>query len=268
MASKKSEHIFSYSQLKAFQRCRYRYHLQYERKLASPPSLGQKRGSAGHKALEYWYGTEKNVERAIEAAWNIYSQDQNIDQEDWELLQTILIRYFEWASKHDDFKAIATEWEFHLDLAGFNFMGYIDGIVEKSNGQVWLLEHKFQKRASTRHLDIDPQVSVYLLAALMNGYKPTGVMYNIVRVSNGPTAQKEPVLRTLVYRPIEGLDYFAQELVDQMSDASQFLEEERDRPPYRNLTSDCTWDCSFLKVCMELNDSGTAEDILGDFDER
>lgn len=249
----------SYSSLSEWRRCRYRFWLKRKKGIIPEPGIGLIRGSAGHAALEYWYGTERNREKAIEVASNTYT---SVNQTDWELLRSVLLRYFDWSEANDNFEVIATEWNFELELGPHTFIGFIDGIVKDFRGQIWLLEHKFMKQVSTKHIPLDPQISVYLLAAVASDLKPTGVMYNNIRVSNGATAIKEPVVRTLAYRPIEGLQYFAQELVAQMREVERFMSKDQPIAPYRNLTKDCSWDCSYKDICLVLTDTGNADYML------
>lgn len=255
---------YSYSRLRSFLRCNFQYYLSYVLELDPWSSKGQHRGSAGHKALEVYYGGSRDGIEALQAAWDLYSQAESIDQKDWDLLEIILKRYFEWASQNDDFEVVKTEYKFDLDIEGFHFTGFIDGIVQDKYGQIWLLEHKFNKRVSTNHLDLDPQVSTYMLASILDGVEPTGVFYNIIRVSDGPTAKKEPVVRKRIFRSVEGLNHFVDELVLQMKQAQKF-EQNPEPQLYRNLTADCSWQCSYLDICRELNESGDANYLIDRF---
>lgn len=264
---KRTIDTFSHSMLAAWRRCRYRFELLYKDGYVSRQSVGQARGSAGHAALAYYYKNDRDITLAIQEAWESYVEvlGEPADMEDWDLLESALIRYDVWAKQNDSFTVTDTEQHFELQFPNGKFQGFIDGVVEHA-GRTWILEHKFNKRVETGHLDIDPQVSAYMLAAYLLGYKPMGVMYNIIRVSSGPTAIKEPVVRKFVYRNPEGLNYFAGEIDQQMIEINRHLAEGGYN--YRNMTSDCSWDCPFYNVCLSLNDSGDGSAVLERMERR
>jgi hypothetical protein len=229
-----------------------------------PKGLGLIRGTAGHEALASWYKEQDQV-KATEVAIEAWEGDK--DSKDLkELLQT-LARYFEYSLKNDySFEVIETEQKFLLDIGeGQQLTGFIDGVV-KYQDQIWLLEHKFNKRVETRHLDLDMQVSIYLLAAQLLGYDPAGVMYNVVRVGTKGKALTEPVVRSFVYRNKEGLRAVNGELIFQMQEVERYLEE--GGAVYRNTTRDCSWDCGFHKVCLSINDTGEAQSILDTYERK
>jgi hypothetical protein len=252
---------FSHTMLSTWRRCRYRFDRIYKDGYVSAQSIGQARGSAGHAALAFYYENDRNIEMAIQEAWEKFFEllGETPEQSEWDLLEGALIRYHEWAKKNDNFTVVDTEQHFELQFPNGKLQGFIDGIV-KAQGRLWILEHKFNKRVETGHLDIDPQVSIYMLAASLLGYKPIGVMYNIIRVGTGPTAEREPVVRKFLYRNPEGLNYFADEIDQQMIEINRHLSE--GGFSYRNMTSNCSWDCPFYSVCLSLNDSGDGSAVL------
>lgn len=257
----------SHSSLACWRRCKMKFHLQHRLGVVTPSGLGQRRGTAGHTALAYYYQHERDVDGALAEAKKSYFADEKVDSniEDFGILIECLYRYFDYAENNDRFNVKEVEWKFELDIEGHPFVGFIDAIVEEK-GQIWLMEHKFHKKVSVNHLDFDPQVSVYMMASLLSDIKPAGVIYNIIRVSDGKTAKNEPVVRKRIYRSADGLVYFAKELVQQMEEAEAFIK--NNSPAYRTLTPDCSWDCSFLNVCMELNDSGDADYLIDRYERR
>lgn len=259
---------FSHTMLQTFRRCEFKFDLSYRKGYYGPPSAGQARGSAGHKALETYYSGDRDPKSAKEAAWSKFLEISGPDfsETEWELLDNALDRYFKWAPSRDTFKVLSTEQHFVVDVGPYKLQGYIDGIVEML-GQTWLLEHKFNKRVSTSHLDLDMQVSTYMLAAYILGHEPSGVFYNIIRIGDGPTAIKEPVVRKTLYRNKDGLQYIHREMISTMEEADKFLSHGRILP-IRNLTQDCSWDCPFVNVCLSIQDSGTYEKVLEKFDRK
>lgn len=257
------ERHFSHSSLATWRRCKARYKWTYVDNYTTPPSVGQTRGSAGHAALAEWYRTF-NVDLAIEKAAAIYNEreiktGENL-MEDWDLLELILKRYFRWSEENDEFdKVIALEQKFEFQLNGHTVIGYIDGVVQ-SGESLWLLENKFNKKVDTKALDIDAQVSLYMLACYKLGIDVRGVLYNIVRVAEGGIAAKEPVVRRKVYRNQEGLAMIEAETAVQLAEMSAY--HKKNWPVYRNPTSNCSWDCGFYGVCLAINDDGDINTAL------
>jgi RecB family exonuclease len=257
---------FSHSSLASWRRCRYRYWLSYIKNYEARPGLGQFRGTTGHAGLAAWYTNGGDDEKAIQVASDTLQTIEIVNHldmsKDWEDIKMILTRYFAWARRNDNFKVLAIEKEYEIELADIKLMGYIDGIVEQG-GSVYILEHKFVKQARVNHVTLDMQISIYMLAAHKLGYNPYGTFYNIIRMGDKGIAEKQPVLRTVAYRNSEGLDVIEKELENQMIELKRFNEEgSKFLRLYRNPTRDCSWDCSFYPVCLSLNDSGEAESVL------
>jgi len=255
---------FSYSSLSTWRRCKYRYYLQYILDYASPPSLGQARGTVGHAALAEWYKNGMDDKKAMKVAedelTNIEIANGWDMAKDWENLSVVLRRYFNWARASDNFdEVLSTELKYELDMEGHKLIGFIDGII-KTRKQAWILEHKFVKQASVQHVTLDMQISTYMIAATLLGYHPHGVMYNVIRMGETGIASTQPVLRTYAYRNPEGLSLITQELILQMTEMDEF--HKKGGVVYRNPTKDCNWDCAFKDVCLSLNDSGEAESVL------
>src|SRR3989304_6101298 len=252
----------------SYRRCRYQFYLNYVENYAPLPSAGLLRGSAGHKALAYYYtkGERTDTAGALDVAWKYYEAESTLENlgdlmADYELLKGSLERYFDFAKNNDNFENVeAIEKEFNIDIGhGLVLKGYIDGIVT-IKGMTWLLEHKFLKRVETKALDLDQQISIYMLASYLLGYEPAGVFYNIIRIGDGGIAVKEPVLRIPQYRNPEGLEAIYKEIITQGVEIGEFLK--NGGAIYRNPTKDCSWDCSFYNGCLSINDSGSNESIL------
>ena len=256
---------FSHSSMSTWRRCRMRYKWSYIDNYAPPSGIGQLRGSAGHAALGEWYGNGQDDDAAIQAAADLYTiaeseRNQSLG-DDWDLLDMILRRYFDWARANDNFQEIISiEQKFEIKIGGIPVIGYIDGVVRSHNGSIWLLEHKFNKQVSVSHIDLDPQMSLYLLASYSLGIDVKGILYNVIRVAEKGKASVNPVERRMVYRNIEGLQFIEKETYLQLEEMVKFHAE--GGIVYRNPTRDCSWDCSFYNVCASLNDNGDAQSVL------
>lgn len=269
---------FSHTKLATFRRCLQLYHWKYIEGYYPPPSSGQARGTAGHAALAEWHRSY-DKKKALDAAWEAWELELGVANEEWELLETTLNRYMDWSVQSGDtFKVIQSEQEFDIEFEVDPYQlthgkgldkytqqhqvvrlnGFIDGIVE-DHGYMWLLENKFYKRMDNSPLDLDPQVSIYMLAALLVGLeaqfgmKLQGVIYNIVRVANTKVAVVEPAQRRKLYRNQEGLMHIQDEILLQIEHMIQYQKGGR---PYRSQTKDCHWDCPFYSACLLYTDDG------------
>lgn len=262
----KFERKLSHTSLSTFRRCKMRYKWGYLDNYAPLPSPGLMTGGTGHAALGAWYkalSEEKSEEEASKIALKAASEklteyeEQHEETMDdlWDNLAIILERYFDWALEKDDFAAYEIEYKFEIEIGDFMLIGYLDGLVERDNGTHWLLEHKFNKRVSTKHLELDPQVSVYLLAARTLGFDIRGAYYNVVRTTIKGIAATEPVVRLPVFRNNEGLEQVVHEMVYQMEEMRSF-HEANGEAAYRTPTRDCSWDCGFFHACLAVNDDG------------
>lgn len=262
----KFERRLSHSSMSTFRRClmqyKWKYLLNYE-PLASPPLI---KGSCGHAALGAGYmalakkeNLDAVVEISLKAASNKLAEFEEKAGDEmtdiWDDLSIIIPRYYEWARENDDFIAHEIEYKFEFEIDDFTVIGYFDGIVERTNGTLWLLEHKFTKQVRVKHLELDPQISLYMLAARATGFDIRGVFYNVVRTTIGGKAETEPVVRLPVYRNNEGLEQIAIEAVNQMREIRAFHENEGENA-YRTPTMDCSWDCGFFNACLAMNDDG------------
>ena len=252
---KKKLFSISHSKLSCYRRCLQQYHWKYVDKHYPRSSIGQIRGTAGHAALADWH-VNYNKTSAMQAAWDSWSGESLADSPAWLLLANALNRYFAWSEENDTFKVLAAEYKFdiHYENPPVRFTGYIDGIIEEKDGRRWLLENKFLKRVATKHLDMDIQATLYLLAAQLLGKEVEGVLYNIVRVGDAKIALTEPAVRKYLYRNAAGLKRVNREILYQ---AEQMLKYEKEGGhPYRNPTRDCSWDCSFFSTCLSMLDNG------------
>jgi len=226
--------------------------------------IGQQRGLAGHAALAAWYSHNFDNDFALHVAADIISNaelemDMSLEN-DWQLLYRILCRYFDWARKNDNFsEIIQTEQKFEIEIGGAPIIGYIDGVV-KIKDSLWLLENKFNKRVSLNHIDIDPQMSLYMLAAYRSGIEVKGILFNVIRMTEGGIAETQPVVRTQVYRNTEGLALIEKEVAVQVQEMLEY--HEKGGYTYRNPTGDCSWDCGFFSACLSINDDGNVHSAL------
>ena len=251
----------SHSSMETYRRCRQKFYWTYVKNYKPDPSMGMIKGSIGHSALAVWYRTYDS-DQALQAASDKlfeYERSSNMElSELWDETEPILSRYMDWSRKHDDFGKVhegMIEKKFEIKIGTYDVIGYIDAIVEMSNGLQWILEHKFWSRVERNHLDLDPQVSLYLMAARKEGYQPQGVLYNIIKMSTSEASSHQPVIRIPLFRNAEGSRYIERELELQLNEQSKFLEGYG--AVYRTPMKSCPYDCGFFSACLDLNTEGT-----------
>ena len=246
----------SHTKLSSFRRCLQQYHWKYIDGYYPPATPNQDRGTAGHRGLAEWYRSH-DPEQALKKAWEFWS-GMGYDQEhpEWIWLQEALIRYFDWSQANDKIEFMKEEMKFQIQLqiglTTVTFTGYVDGVV-KEDGRIWLLENKFYKKMDNSDQSLDIQSSLYLAACRIIELDATGVIYNKIRIGDSKIAKKEPVVRQRVYRNPKGLDRIMSELAIQ---TEAMLKYQEGGLPYRNPTSNCSWDCPFHSQCLDMNDDG------------
>lgn len=265
----------SHTSMSCYRRCRYKYYLKYMDNYVEPSGQGQIMGSIGHAGLAHWYQTG-NEESSLKVAFQRLLEitplrdEGGYDEDTWDKAEQILKRYFRWSVRNDDFNIElyqdkpAMELKVETEIGGYIIQSIIDGFVFWNNS-TWILEHKFMAQVRTGSLDLDPQVSLYLLVARKLGFEPRGVLYNVVRTAIGGVAENNPVVRMPTFRNQEALDVIEKELALQASEMEQFLDG-KGVSIYRNTTKDCSWDCGFFKVCLSINDNGDAQSVLSGYE--
>ena len=255
----------SHTRAGCWRSCRRKYYWSYVRGLRSPAtSPAMELGRVGHLVLQSYY-LNMNEEKAMEV---LEDPKNEIDEATYEHAYELLPRYFDACRSLDNFKVMATEKWFDLPLGGergHRLIGIVDGLLQRNDGSMWLLEHKFSGRISTKHLDIDPQTSIYVLAAKSLEWDVKGVLFNIIRTGTGPTAKREPIVRAYAYRPPSSTNLMSEELLQQAREMQRFEDIEdpasQQRVAYRNPGQSCNW-CPFYRVCLEYQDGGDVETML------
>ncbi len=253
----------SHSMMQTWRRCRRRFFWHYVcGYVPVRKAKGLAVGSAGHAALSSWY-SDKNSSKALAIA-----TESLADAEGIELLDKVLIRYFDWAVENDDFAVLSTELKFRMPLGNHVLYGIVDGVIRRTDGTVWVLEHKFNKQASTEHLGLDIQCSIYMAALQTSGYAPCGVLYNVVRMQEGGVANTKPVLRDYTFRSDHSAQLTSQEIQIQANDIDRYLKcslATQEYISYRNPDATCHWQCEFYNVCLSRQDNGDLGELETQF---
>lgn len=236
---------YSNTRLTTFKRCRLKYHWQYVNKQPSGSSRALVRGAAAHLAMAAYYRGE-TPKQAIAAAWESYAPASEKSFGYVQELDKILARYFQWAMVNDLWRVEMVEETIEAEYNGVKLMGIWDLLVRK-NGQLWIVDHKFQKSHSFANLEVDPQVSQYIALARLKGMNVAGLIYNIVNLETGDT--KTIALRQQVGRSDIFIQSYLDSLIPQIKEIKKA--DRHALPLYPNWTKDCCWDCQFYRRCVD-----------------
>lgn len=238
---------YSNTRLSTFKRCRLKYHWQYVDKNSGEQQTSRalRRGAAAHLAMAAYY-RGKEPKQAIGEAWESYRAASPQGLQHMLDLDVILDRYFRWASINDIWQVQMVEETIETEYNGIKLMGIWDLLVRK-NGQLWIVDHKFQKSHSFANLEVDPQVSHYISLARLVGIPVAGLIYNIINLETGDT--KNIAFRQQIGRT----DYFIQTYLDSLAPQVKEMKkaDRRSLPVYQNWTRDCCWDCQFYRRCID-----------------
>lgn len=134
---------WSYSRIKAFEDCPYRWYLKYIRRLKGKDMFFSSYGSFVHKLLELYYKGEKTQKQLCE----MYLQDFKNEVVGFAPNKMVFVNYFK--SGLDYFRAfqplpfrpLAIEKEVSFKVEDIPFVGYIDLLGEK-DGDIYVIDNK------------------------------------------------------------------------------------------------------------------------------
>lgn len=175
--------IYSHSRTNTFKLCPKQFEYRYIRNLYPlSSSKGLALGKLLHKGIELKSSNNLNeYVDDIDASYN--EETENIIS----LAMAMTDAYFD---KFGINEKIKNELHFLLNLDGYNFQGYIDGIIEEEHGY-WLLEIKTASRVDKEYIDklkYNDQVSRYYYAIeqdMVDDFKLDkpllGIKYRIIK---------------------------------------------------------------------------------------
>lgn len=134
---------WSYSRIKAFEDCPYRWYLKYIRRLKGKDMFFASYGSFVHKLLELYYKGEKTPKQLCD----MYLQDFKKEVVGFAPSKTVFVNYFKSGLDYLrgfqplPFKPLAIEKEVNFKIDGIPFVGYIDFLGEK-DGDIYVVDNK------------------------------------------------------------------------------------------------------------------------------
>lgn len=260
----------SYTQISTYNRCRFRFFLQYIMKLHTvAPAKGLVRGAVLHEAYDA-YLFNNNSETAAYATMDAKIQeylDKGASQELMEKIRdesTIVLKsYLPYAQEHDTFKIfIPFEDQKQCETSGtvtlkvadgstVDLFFKIDALIVKDQG-LFMLENKFRSRLDASGLEHDLQTIMYNAAwnVLHPESRVTATLYNIVGAK--PRAKdKKIVERSYMYHGDEELNRALSNVSSVVLDMRRSASASPAVWPM-NPTKDCAWDCMFVNMCLSV----------------
>lgn len=134
---------WSYSRIKSFEDCPYRWYLRYIRRLKGKDMFFASYGTFIHKLLEMYYKGEKNANQL----YHTYLQDFKSEVKGFAPNKKVFTSYFFGGLSYlKDFKPlpchpIAIEKQVKFEYNGIPFVGYIDFLGEK-DGKLFVVDNK------------------------------------------------------------------------------------------------------------------------------
>ena len=181
--------LYTTSRVKAHARCPRLHHLQYDLGIQTESSAAAAFGTAGHTALEAWYGALADGRDALDDALSTI-ETSPLDAFDRAKLR-VLVRGYDarWSDEiAENYEILGVEIQFRYDLGGHVIGGKLDVLVRcLADRAIFVIEHKFtgsaigDGEAYWERLAIDTQCSIYLDgASVLTGEPVAGVIYDVI----------------------------------------------------------------------------------------
>ncbi len=287
-----------------FRRCPQRYMWRFEEGLTP---RGEKAdalwfGTGVHEALAKWY--QRGLKRGPHPADTFANwcageiREIRAAREDWEdqakyedaaeLGEIMLEHYVDEYGKDRDWYVLAVEHPFKIRVTWHGkpiamFMSAWDGVYrDRSDGQIYLMEHKTAGQIQTAYLELDDQAGIYWAVAnewlrrqkiLKPSENIAGITYNFLRKTkgddrprddggaylnkDGTVSKKQPspaFVRKLVERSPREQKTQLERLANEVAVMNAVRSGEI--PVTKNTNRDCTW-CEFFMMCS-LHERGSA----------
>ncbi|MBC8466068.1 PD-(D/E)XK nuclease family protein [bacterium] len=256
-----SKSILTYSSIKLFQSCRWKYNQRYNNNLTPFKEKDVLYlGSVWHSVLEIWYGPgdyDSQIEKAIaliDKSFPDYLTDAK-QKQNWHLCHAMFQGYIN-RYPEEDFKPLGLEMEFVIPIINpltgrssrtFELRGKVDGLVQLTqSGELFLLEHKTAAQVSTDYIErlpFDFQINLYAMAlSRFLKLKISGVIYNVIRKaklkqSEGETEEQYEIRKAELIRKSksgktsakrkmpESDEIYRKRLIDKYNDTEMYYRE-------------------------------------------
>lgn len=268
--------VVSFSQLQAWDRCEFQWHIQYELDYVPvEKKRGLEIGSMGHEALADYYkclrdkqvGNNPNpfsaklwfTERFPEFTnkW-MADADDSFDFSNLSIVTWLIMRYTEMCELMDDgHEIIAVEQHFELPMVTprgreYRLQGYVDLVSRDVAKKLWLWDHKLTGQFwSPVEVMMDSQTPTYAAAWRDQGEDIFGIIINQLKnydyKDKNKVRDEQIFKREQTYRTPKELDAIKFETGKMVDDLLE--RREHDGYPRRSLTRDCRM-CSYQEPCL------------------
>lgn len=144
---------WSYSRVKCYSDCPYRWYLKYIAEVPSKPMFYSSYGSFMHKLLEQYYSGKISAEEMKIKYLFDFKENVRGDRPSAETVSKYIEQGLQFIEQIQPlpFKLLNTENRFELELGGIRTVGFID-LVGELNGDLIIVDHKSRemKPRSTR----------------------------------------------------------------------------------------------------------------------
>lgn len=196
--------VWSYSRIKAFEACPYRWYLRYIRRLHGKEMFFSSYGSFIHKLIELYYTEGRTPEQLCDT----YLQGFRTEVVGRAPNQTVFKNYFKSGLEYlkgiqpFPYHMIAVEKRVNFELSGIPFVGYIDFLGEK-DGELYVVDNKSRvlkprsgkKNPTKSDIELDSYLNqLYLYSAAVEqeyGKLPKALCFNCFRT---PILIEEPFM--------------------------------------------------------------------------
>jgi RecB family exonuclease len=144
---------WSYSRIKSFEDCHYRWYLKYIRNVAGKEMFFASYGSFLHKLLELYYTGELKKEQLPDVYLAKFKEEVALPAPNMQVFNNYFLGGLWYLRSFKDFpfNTLAVEQEVHFSIDSLPFVGYID-YLGKSDGDLYIVDNKSRalKPRSTR----------------------------------------------------------------------------------------------------------------------
>jgi RecB family exonuclease len=243
--------VWSYSRIKAYEDCPYRFFLKYIHEEEGQPMFYASYGSFVHKILQEFYEGELKQTEVTSRFLSGFSKEVQGERPKDSIVKSYIEKGAKYFSnfKPLPFEPIAIEQHAEFKVLGYNFRGYIDYIGER-DGRLYIVDHKSRelkprskrKQPTKKDSELDEMlVQLYLYSIYVKqvfGSWPKSLCFNCFK--NGEFIE-EPFRKQDLERAVE----WASQTIETIREDESFY-------PMEDFFS-CKYICDLGHVCEMVN---------------
>jgi putative RecB family exonuclease len=191
----------SASALSSYEGCPLSYKLKYDWHLPEDATAPLQFGNAMHQALKAYFdgvraGRAPDLETVLACFRDEFAKakiDEAVQRELYEkdgCAQLAAMLESEFA--HPEGDILHNEHKFKLEIGGMLVRGRLDRLDRQANGDVTVLDYKTGKAKTQKDADESLQLSIYALAAVNMGHKPSSLVFINTQNGTAVTSSRSP----------------------------------------------------------------------------